>query len=140
MARPFSNDFRRRMVDTVRSGVSCRKTSELFQVSVSCVIKLMQRVEATGDVSPARFGGFKTSPLVAHEDDLRAWVSQTPEITIAELQSRLEEKGTRSSHAAIARYLVKLGLTRKKRQRLLPSVRVTMSPKPARNGSLGRAN
>ena len=96
MARPYSNDLRQRMVESVRSGVSRRKTADLFQVSVSCVIKLMQRVDETGDVRPARFGGFKTSPLARHEHDIRAWIRETPEITIAEMQSRLASGGNRS--------------------------------------------
>lgn len=126
------------MVDTVRSGVSRRKTAELFQVSVSCVIKLMQRVDETGDVRPARFGGFKTSPLTRHEHDIRAWIRETPEITIAELPSQLAEGGTTSSHAAIARFLQRLGLTRKKRPPWPPSDRARTSPRPGKTGWHGR--
>ena len=117
MPRPYSNDLRRKIVDTVESGASRRQTAGLFKVSVSFVIKLMQRVRATGDVSPAQFGGYKVSPLAAHEADLRRWVAERSEITIAELQSRLSACGTRTSPAALARFLAKLGLTRKKRRR-----------------------
>lgn len=116
MPSPYSNDLRQRMVDAVKGGLSRRKTAERFQVSVSCVIKLMQRVEATGDVRPARYGGFKISPLASVEKELRAWIAKTPELTIAELHSRLSDEGVSSSPAAIARYLKRLGLTRKKRQ------------------------
>lgn len=114
MPRPYSNDLRRKVVDTVRSGVSRRQAAGLFKVSVSFVIKLLQRVRATGDVSPAQFGGYKVSPLVAHEADLRCWVAERSEITIAELQVLLSDRGTRTSPAALARFLAKLGLTRKK--------------------------
>ena len=74
MAKPYSNDLRRKMVASVQSGVSRRRTAELFHVSVSCVIKLMQRSEATGDVAPARFGGFKVSPLAGREADICKWI------------------------------------------------------------------
>jgi putative transposase len=114
MPRPYSNDLRRKIVETVASGASCRQAAGQFKVSVSFAIKLMQRVRATGDVSPAQFGGYKVSPLAAHEADLRRWVAERSEITIAELQALLLERGTRTSPAALARFLGKLGLTRKK--------------------------
>ncbi len=97
----------------------------------------MQRVQATGDVSPAQFGGYKVSPLAAHEADLRRWVAERSDITIAELQSRLLERGTKTSPAALARFLAKLGLTRKKRRHGPPSSRAMTSPRPARPGSDG---
>jgi len=137
MPRPYSNDLRRKVVLTVEAGRSCRQTAGLFKVSVSFVIKLMQRVQATGEVSPAQFGGYKTSPLKTHEADLRRWVAERSDITIAELQSRLLERGTRTSPAAIARFLAKLGLTRKKRRREPPSNCAMTSPRPARPGSDG---
>ena len=139
MPRPYSNDLRRKVVLTVEAGRSCRQTAGLFKVSVSFVIKLMQRVQATGEVSPAQFGGYKTSPLKMHEADLRRWVAERSDITIAELQSRLLERGTRTSPAAIARFLAKLGLTRKKRRRGPPSNRARTSPRPAGSGSAGSA-
>ena len=140
MPRPYSNDLRRKIALTVETGRSCRQTAELFKVSVSFVIKLMQRVQATGDVSPARFGGYKVSPLAAHEADLRRWVAERSEITIAELQALLSGRGTRTSPAALARCLAKLGLTRKKRRRGPPSNRARTSPPPARPGSDGSAD
>ena len=140
MAKPYSNELRQRMVGTVRSGVSRRRTAEIFQVSISCVIKLMQRFEATGGVAPAQFGGFKTSPLTRHENDIRAWIAEAPEITIAELQSRLAHGGTTSSPASISRFLNKLGLTRKKRPPSPPNSHARTSSKPARTGSHGKAS
>jgi transposase len=140
MPRPYSNDLRQRVVLTVENGASRRQAAKLFKVSVSFVIKLLQRVQATGDVSPAQFGGYKVSPLAAHEADLRRWVAERSEITIAELQALLSERGTRTSPAALARCLAKLGLTRKKRRRGPPSNRARTSPPPARPGSDGSAD
>ena len=139
MPRPYSNDLRRKIALTVEAGTSCRQAAELFKVSVSFVIKLLQRVQATGDVSPARFGGYKVSPLAAHEADLRRRVAERSEITIAELRTLLSERGTRTSPAALARFLGKLGLTRKKRRREPPSSRASTSPRPAGRGSAGSA-
>lgn len=137
MPRPYSNDLRQRVVLTVENGASRRQAAKLFKVSVSFVIKLMQRVQATGEVSPARFGGYKVSPLAAHDADLRRWIAERSDVTIAELQVRLLERGTRSSPAAIARVLAKLGLTRKKRRREPPSNHAKTSPRPVGHGSTG---
>lgn len=139
MPRPYSNDLRRKIVETVKSGTSCRQTAGQFKVSVSFVIKLLQRVRATGDVSPARFGGYKVSPLAGHEADLRRWVAERSAITLAELQALLLERGTKTSPAALARFLGKLNLTRKKRPQERPSRRARTSPRPARHGSAGSA-
>jgi len=57
MPSPCSNDFRFKIVEAVRQGNSCRQVAARFGVSPSWVIELMQRYRATGDVSPAQFGG-----------------------------------------------------------------------------------
>ena len=137
MAKPFSNDLRWKMVETVQGGLSRRQTAELFKVSTSCVIKLMQRFDATGDVAPAQFGGFKTSPLAGRERDVRSWIEERSDITLVELRTKLEATGTTSSLPALVRCLRRLGLTRKKGPRSPPSAAVAMSRKPAANGASG---
>lgn len=134
MPRPYSNDLRRKIVERVEKGVSCRKAAEMFDVSVSFVIKLMQRVRATGDVSPAQFGGFKTSPLVTHEQDVRGWIAATPELTLGEICTRFAEREVKTSPAAVARYLQRIGLTRKKRPPVPPSNHEKTLPKLGPNG------
>ncbi len=137
MAKPFSNDLRWKMVDSVLGGLSRRRTAERFGVSISCVIKLMQRFDATGDVAPAQFGGFKTSPLSEREADIRAWIADRPDVTLAELQVKLEETGTQSSLPALGRSLRRLGLTRKKRRQSPRNEPAMMLPKPGANGPGG---
>jgi len=138
MARPFSNDLRWKLVETVREGLSRRQTADRLQVSVSCVGKRMQRVEATGDVAPAGFGGFESSPLATREADIRSRVTERSDITLAELRAKLEEAGTTSSLAAIARCLQRLGLTRQKSPRSPLNATPTTSPKRGANGWSGR--
>jgi len=114
MPIPYSIDLRSKIVDLVQKGQTRREVAKQFRVSPSFVIKLMQRFEAIGDVAPAQFGGFKRSPLLAHEQTIRAWLEKTPDLTIAELCARLAGLGTTTSPAAVSRYLKKLELTRKK--------------------------
>jgi hypothetical protein len=47
----------------VEAGASYRATAANFEISVSFVVKLMQRWRRRGTVPPDRYGGWKRSPL-----------------------------------------------------------------------------
>ena len=49
MAKPYSEDLRDRLVLAVLGGRSWREAARGFDVSPSCVMKLMQQFETTGD-------------------------------------------------------------------------------------------
>lgn len=140
MPRPYSNDFRRKIVERVDKGVSCRQVADQFDVSVSFVIKRMQRFRSTGDISPAQFGGFKTSPLLVHEQDVRDWIAATPELTVGEIGARFAERNVKTSPAAVARFLQRIDLTRKKRPRVQLNNRERMLPDRAPNGVESKPN
>jgi transposase len=55
MTRPCSLDLRRRVVEAVEAGASCAAVAARFAVSVSFVIKLMQRWRRTGSIEPDRY-------------------------------------------------------------------------------------
>ena len=63
MAKPYSQDLRERMVRAVVSGQSRCEVACLLDVSASCVIKLMQQLDATGECQPRKFGGHKRYAL-----------------------------------------------------------------------------
>jgi transposase len=65
MARPYSVDLRGRVVRAVENGASRRATAAKFEVSISFVVKLMQRWRRCGTVQPDRIGGAKRSALAA---------------------------------------------------------------------------
>jgi transposase len=77
LARPYPQDLRERMVWAVLSGQYRHEVARMFDVSASCVIKLMQRVDATGDCQPRKFGGHKRYALAEHEDKARACCGKT---------------------------------------------------------------
>ncbi len=114
MARPYSQDLRERMVRAVLSGHSRHEVARMFDVSASCVIKLMQRVDATGDYRPRKFGGHKNYALAEHEDKVRALVSEEPDLTITELWQKITARGVKVGRSAVARFLLHLQLTFKK--------------------------
>ncbi len=59
MTRALSNDLRKRVVEAVGSGESCRAVASRFGVAVSSVVKWSQRYRATGSVAPGKMGGHR---------------------------------------------------------------------------------
>jgi transposase len=114
MAKPFSMDLRERMLRAVLSGKSRHEAARAFDVSPSCVIKLMQRYEATGSCRPQKFGGHKRAALADHEGKVRALVAARPDMTVTELWRELTAQGIKVGRSAVGRFLLQLRLTFKK--------------------------
>jgi transposase len=114
MAKPLSDDLRERVVGAVKGGKSCHQTAGQFAVSVSFVVKLMQRFRATGSIKPGAFGGHGKPKLAEYEAVVRELVEQTPSATLLELQRKLEERGVVVGKSSIARFLKRLRLSFKK--------------------------
>jgi transposase len=114
MAKPYSQDLRERMVRAVLAGQSRHEAARGFDVSASCVIKLMQQFATTGDWRPRKFGGHKRHALAAHEDKVRALVTAQPDLTITELWSKLTAIEIKVGRSAVGRFLRHLQLTFKK--------------------------
>jgi len=136
MTRPYSVDLRERVVRAVEGGASRRATAGRFGVSVSFVIKLMQRWRRDGTVAPDQYGGWKRSTLAVHAERVRALLAAEPDLTIAELRSRLASEAVHASPAAISRFLAAEGLTRKKRRSTLPSRNGPTWPRPEPPGDM----
>ena len=134
MTKPYSEDLRLKVIQSVEGGLSRRATAARFDVSESFVIKLMRRFKAEGTHKARQYGGWKKAALAGHRDWLSEQVAQKADITIAELLVLLTERGIRTSRAAIGRALLGLGLTHKKRRSTPPSRREPTSPPPASAG------
>ena len=128
MTRPYSVDLRERMVRAVEAGASRRATAAKFEVSPSCVVKLVQRWHQRGTLEPDPVGGGRRAKLADHAERVDALLAATPDMTIAELKTRLAAEGIEVSPSAISRFLIACGLTRKKRPRTPPSRTAPMSP------------
>jgi transposase len=128
MTRPYSMDLRERMVRAVEAGASRRATAAKFDVSPSCVVKLLQRWHQKGTLEPAPGSGGRRAKLADHAERVQALLAAAPDSTIAELRSRLAADGIAVSPSAISRFLKACGLTRKKRPRTPPSRSARTSP------------
>jgi transposase len=135
MTRPYSVDLRERMVRAVEAGASRRATAAKFEVSPSCVVKLVQRWHQRGTLEPDPVGGGRRAKLADHAERVHALLAATPDMTIAELKTRLAADGIEVSPSAISRFLIACGLTRKKRPRTPPSRTAPMSPPPGAPGA-----
>lgn len=112
--RAYSNDLRERIVRVVDRGEhSLRQIADLFAVSLSFLVRLLQRRRRTGSVQPEpHAGGAKPKLDAAALQRLRELVREQPDATLVELHDRL---GVPCHLATIARALQQLGLTRKKK-------------------------
>ena len=133
MTSPYSMDLRERMVAGVEAGASCHTVAAQLSVSVSCVIKLMQRKRDDGTIEPRKRQA-RPLALEAHYERIRALVAATPDMTIDELRAKLAEEGIVTSRSPLGRCLIALGLTRKKRPATLPSRHVRTLPPHAQPG------
>ena len=66
MTRPYSEDLRERVVRVVESGTSRNAAAKQFDVSISFVVKLMQRWKQRGTIKADKYGGWKKSNLAPH--------------------------------------------------------------------------
>ena len=93
MAKAYSNDLRRKLLEAYDRGEgSLRELAERFGVSHPYAWKISAQRKRTGQVERAeqRHGPeSKVTPGV--EQQLRRWVRQQPDLTLAEMQERLWE-------------------------------------------------
>jgi transposase len=112
--RAYSNDLRERLVAAVDRGEhTCRQLAHLFSVSLSFLVRLLQRRRETGSIQPKPHQGGPAPQLdAAAVRQLLALVRQQPDATLTELRDRL---GIPCHIATIARVLRKHRITRKKK-------------------------
>jgi putative transposase len=115
MAKPYSEDLRRRVVETIEAGAIIPDAAEQCGVSISSVVRFLKLHRDTGSVGAAKFGGYKEFALVAHEELVRGLIEDQPDITLEELKVRLAKKKVSVGKSSIARFLHHLKLPFKKK-------------------------
>ncbi len=116
MPKPYSADLRQRVVRAVeKHGMRRQEVAETFSVSRSFVDKLLRRWRATGGCAPRPHAGGVPARLAAAHDQLRAWVAERNDRTLAELAALVREHlGMATSAPVLSRTLRALGLRLKK--------------------------
>ena len=106
MTRPYSEDLRERVVRVVESGTSSNAAAKQFDVSISFVVKLMQRWKQRGTIKADKYGGWKKSKLAPHGDRIRALVMENCDITIDELCVLLAAEGIEAKRSTLGDFLL----------------------------------
>ena len=112
--RPYSTDLRERILVAIERGEhSLRQIADLFSVSLSFLVRLLQRYRRTGSGLPKPHGGGPTPCLDERAvQRLLDLVHEQPDATLRELRDRL---GVPCHLSTIARVLRRHRISRKKK-------------------------
>ena len=128
MGKPLSVDLRDRVVAAVKGGMSRRQAASRFGVSISSAIRWTSLSRRTGDVRPKRQGGDKRSARIeAHAPLILGAVADKADITLAELQAILAERGVAVAVSTLWRFFARRRITLKKSPRMRRSRTVPTS-------------
>jgi transposase len=133
--KTYSRDLRQRIVAARQQGHSAQEIARLFGVSKRSVERFWKKYLATGAVEPKQRGGYRRSRLEKHDRQLRRWIKEKADLTLAQLQERIaQELGVELGTTALWHRLERLGLSYKKnaaRRRAAASRSASGPPKVA---------
>jgi transposase len=116
MSRALSLDLRVRALSAVAEGMSHRAAAARFGVSAASISRWRKRARVEGDPRPRTLGGDRRSGRIeAHCAQILGMLAETPDITIEELRHLLGGRGLDFGYGTIQRFLVRHGMTRKKK-------------------------
>jgi len=116
MSQALSLDLRVRVLAAVEGGASHHEAAARFGVSAASVSRWRALARRQGDAQPGPLGGDRRSGRVeAQTRTILGLVEAVPDITIEELQRALADRGLGFGYGTIQRFLIRHGLTRKKR-------------------------
>src|SRR4051812_40602754 len=109
--RTHSEDLRRRIVAAREKGHTAAELARLFGISKRSVERFWKLQQTTGSVQAKQRGGYRKSRLAAHDEQLRRWIEKDADLTLSELQRRLDQElGVSLGVTALWHRLEQLGL------------------------------
>ncbi len=115
VGRPYSEEYRKRVVEEVAEGNSRRGAARRFKVGASSAIRWQKQLEETGSAAPASRRRKSRSPLESHAAWLQALIAAEPDLSLAELAQRIEtELDLKTSSSAVDRFVQRHDLSFKK--------------------------
>lgn len=128
MTLAYSEDLRRRVINAVEAGASCRQAAKRYAIGESTAIRWVARWRSTGNAAAQPQGGDRRSHRIeAHAALILGAVDEKGDITLAELAERVRnETGARFAIGTLWRFFRRRGITVKKRRAMRPSRRATM--------------
>jgi transposase len=127
MPAPYSVDLRLRVIAAHEMGETYESLAATFRVGIATVNRWLRRQREHGDVVPAPHAGGQKHRIDERASAiLRELVQAQPDATLEELKAQLALRVERApGRSTVARALVRLGLTRKKRRSSPRSARAT---------------
>jgi transposase len=104
MGKPYSQELREAIIKAVAGGCTVEQAAKDHEVSLSTVTRLLRRSRLTGNVKPDKFGGRKPYALKGHEEQIKRWIREQPDITLKQLRARLLKQGIAVSKSSLARF------------------------------------
>jgi putative transposase len=104
MGKPYSQELREAIIKAVAGGCTLELAAKDYEVSLSTVTRLLRRSRVTGNVKPDKFGGHKPYALTGHEEQIKRWIREQPDITLKQLRTRLLKQGIAVGKSSIARF------------------------------------
>jgi transposase len=115
VGRPYSEEYRRRVVEEIAEGNSRRGAARRFKVGVSSAIRWKKRLDETGSAARAPRSAKSRSPLEPHAAWLLALIRAEPDLSLEELAQRIEgDLGLKVSTSAVDRFVQRHDLSFKK--------------------------
>jgi transposase len=113
--KPYSEDLRARIVQTVQAGTSNSETARLFGVSFSSVKRYVRIASRGESLDPRKGGGRPPKTDEVTKKLLEEDVKERPAATVSERRSFLECTTSKVlSDSTVRRLLKKMGFSRKK--------------------------
>lgn len=114
MTKPYPMELRERAVRFVAAGESRHAVAERLGVSVSTVVKWLQRFSTTGNVAPGKVGGHRKPKIAGlHRDWVLAQVG-AGDVTLHGLAEGLAERGLKVDVVTVWNFLRREGKRFKK--------------------------
>jgi transposase len=128
----YSQDLRERVLRALDRGERPSEIARRFEVSRMWVYQVRDRLRQTGERGSYAIGGHRRSRLAGLESVLRGWIEAQPDLTLAEMQQRLQQRGVAIKVGALWHQLNKWNLSFKKnpaRQRARARGRASGAPR-----------
>src|ERR1700693_4435347 len=106
VGRPYSEEYRKRVVAEIAEGNSRRGAARRFKVGAAAAIRWKKQLDETGSTTPAPRSGKSRSPLEPHAAWLLALIKAEPDLSLEELTQRIGgELGLKTSTSAVDRFV-----------------------------------
>jgi transposase len=110
----YSQDLRDRVLRALERGDPASEIARRFEVSRIWVYQVRTRWKKTGERCSLPVGGYRRSRLADAQPQIRQWIAEQPDMTLAELQQRLAQQGRVVKIGALWHQLNRWKLTFKK--------------------------